>query len=114
MKIKMDNIEFVSFSDGICDIYTTDEEGNRVDKYLNLGFNNRVLGFRRYFTAAANQVKTDRVIRIPQVPGLDNHDTVEIKGIGKYSVELVQSIFDTNPPSIDLTLRQLEMFVVAQ
>lgn len=112
MKIKTDNIDFVSFDDGICNIYTEDEDGNRIEKYKNLGFSNRVLGFKRYFTAAANQVKTDRVIRIPQVPGLDTHDTIEISGIGKYSIELVQSIFDTNPPSIDLTLRQLEMFEV--
>lgn len=112
MKIKTENIEFVSFNDGICNIYTEDEEGNRVDKYIGLSFSNRVLGFKRYFTAAASQVKTDRVIRIPQVPGVDNHDTVEISGIGKYNIELVQSIFDTNPPSIDLTLRQLEMFGV--
>jgi len=114
MKIKLDNIEFESFSDGICDIYSEDEEGNRVNKYNGLGFSNRVLGFKRYFTAAANQVKTDRVIRIPQVSGIDTHDTVEIKGVGKYSIELIQPIFDTNPFSIDLTLRQIEMFEVVQ
>lgn len=110
MKIKVDNIEFISFSDGICDIYSEDEEGNKVGKYTNLGFSNRVLGFKRYFTAAANQIQVNRVIRIPPVPNIDNHDTVEVKNVGKYSVELAQVVFDTNPPSIDLTLRQLEMF----
>jgi hypothetical protein len=112
MKIKTENIEFASFSDGVCDIYSEDDTENRVFKYIGLGFDNRVLGFKRYFTAAANQVQVNRVIRIPQVPGIDNHDTVEVKGMGKYSIELIQSIFDTNPPSIDLTLRQLEMFEV--
>lgn len=111
MKIKT-GIEFISFSDGICDIYAEDEEGTREYKYSNLGFSNRVLGFKRYYAAAAAQVQTNAVIRIPQVPGVDNHDTLEIKGVGKYDVELVQLIYETNPPSIDLTLRQLEMFVV--
>lgn len=111
MKIKTDT-EFTSFSDGVCDIYTIDDDKNKMDKYTGLGFSNRVLGYNRVFVAAANQVMANRVIRIPQIYNIDNHDTVEIKGVGKYSVELVQSIYDTNPPSIDLTLRQLEMFKV--
>lgn len=111
MKIKTD-VEFNSFSDGICDIYSEDEEGNKSPKYNNLGFSNRVLGFNRHYAARANQVQTNAVIRIPQLTGIDTHDTVEIKGKGKYDIELAQNIFDTNPPSIDLTLRQLEMFEV--
>lgn len=114
MKIKTNNIEFVSFSDGVCNIYTEDEEGNRLDKYENLGFSDRVLGFRRYFTAAASQVEVNKVIRIPQVPNIDTHDIVEIQGIGKYDIKLAQSINDTNPRSIDLNLRQIEMFEVKQ
>lgn len=111
MKITTGNIEFVSFSDGICDIYTEDDNGNKINKYTNLGFSNRVLGFGRHYAAAAVQVQTNAVIRIPQVPGIDSHDTLEIKGMGKYDIELAQRISYTNPLSIDLTLRQLEMFV---
>ncbi|WP_411680426.1 hypothetical protein [Clostridium thailandense] len=110
MKIKVPNIEFISFSDGICDIYTEDEEGNKDYKYTGLGFTNHVLGYNRAFAAQAVQVQANAVIRIPQVPGIDTHDTVEIRGIGRYDIELTQSIFETNPSSIDLTLRQLEMF----
>jgi hypothetical protein len=114
MKIKTDNIEFISFSDGICDIYTEDEEGNKTYKYNSLGFNNRILGFNRVFAAKAVQAQVNAVIRIPQIPGVDIHDTLEIRDLGKYDIELVQNIFETNPPSIDLTLRQLEMFEVAK
>lgn len=112
MKIKLNNIEFTSFSDGICDIYCEDNEGNKVYKYNSLGFENRVLGYNRYFTAKANQVRVNAVIRIPKVIGLDIHDNVEIRGIGKYSIELIQEIFESNPPCLDLTLKQLEMFEV--
>ncbi|WP_143316869.1 hypothetical protein [Clostridium sp. HBUAS56017] len=112
MKIKVNNIEFTSFSDGICDIYYEDEEGNKTYKYNNLGFQNRVLGFGRHYAAKAVQVQTNAVIRISQVPGIDNHDILEIKGVGRYDIELVQNIFESNPPSIDLTLKQLEMFKV--
>lgn len=113
MKIKTDNIEFISFNDGVCDIYTVDEEENKTNKYTGLGFSDSVLGFNRHFAAKAVQVKVNAVIKIPKVNGIDTHDTVDIKGLGKYDIEMVQNKFDTNPPSIDLTLRQLEMFTVA-
>jgi hypothetical protein len=111
MKIKTDT-EFISFSDGICDIYTLNEDGNRANKYISLGFSNRALGYNRIFAAKSVQVQVNTVIRIPQVIGIDNHDTVEIKDKGKYTIEMIQPKFDTNPLSIDLTLRQLEMFEV--
>lgn len=114
MKIKTDNIEFVSFSDGICDIYTEDEEENKNYKLRGLGYEERVLGFKRHFAAKAAQVQANAVIRIPKVPGIDTHDTLEILNMGKYDIELAQNIKDSNPPSIELTLIQLEMFQVVK
>lgn len=109
MKIKVPNIEFISFSDGVCSIYSEDEEGNRTYKFINLGFSKRVLGSKRYYAAAAAQVEINAVMRIPKVPGIDNHDNLEIKNTGRYDIELAQEIFDSNPPCIELTLKQLEM-----
>jgi len=106
MKIKT-NVEFIAFDDGICDIYTEDEGSEKIIKYDNLGFSNRVLGFKRFFEASANQIIINRVIRIPQLPGIDNYDYVEIeidKVKVKYGVKMVQPIPDTNPLSTDLTL----------
>ena len=103
MKIKT-NVEFISFNDGICDIFTTDQEGVRLpNKYTSLGFSKRVLGFKRYFEASARQIDINRVIRIPQLPGIDNYDFVEIDSVA-YGVKMVQEIYDTNPMCIDLTL----------
>lgn len=113
MKIKND-IEFISFSDGVCDIYSIDEEENESIKYANLGFSNKVLGFNRYYTAAAQQIKVNRVINIPQILNINTHDILKIKGIGEYDIELIQHIYDTNPQSISLTLKQLEMFGVIE
>lgn len=112
MQINVDNIKFNSFSDGVCDIYTEDEEGNKTMKYENLGFNNKTLGYNRVFAAKAAQTQVNEVIKIPKVPGVDIHDILEIKGIGKYDIELSQELLTDNPPSILLTLRQLEMFEV--
>lgn len=103
MKIKT-NVEFISFNDGICNIFTTDQQGVRLpNKYTRLSFSKRVLGFKRYFEASARQIDINRVIRIPQLPGIDNYDFIEIDSV-IYGVKMVQEIYDTNPMCIDLTL----------
>ena len=103
MKIKT-NVEFISFADGVCNVFTTDQEGVRLpNKYTGLGFSKRVLGFKRYFEAAARRIDINRVIRIPQLPSIDNYDFVEIDNV-IYGVKMVQEIYDTNPMCIDLTL----------
>lgn len=112
MKIKAPT-DFVSFDDGVCDIYTVDDEDTRTDKFIRLGFSDRTLGYNRIYAASAAQSVASRVIRIPQVAGVEIYDTAEVTGVtgvGKYRIEAVQTMFDTNPISIDLTLRQLEMF----
>ena len=103
MKIKTE-VEFISFNDGVCNIYPTGYEGERLpNKYTSLGFSNRVLGFKRYFEASARQINIEKVIRIPQLPGINNYDFVEIDSV-IYGVKMVQEIYDTNPMCIDLTL----------
>lgn len=104
MKIKPDNIEFISFSDGVCNIYSEDDEGNKTYKYKGLGFSNRVLGFKRFYAAAASQTDINKVIRIPQLKGITTYDHVEING-DIFDIKMVQAIYDTNPPCIDLTLQ---------
>lgn len=109
MKIPNRKYEFQAFKDGICDIYSEDEEGKKTYKYTGLNFDKRVLGFNRHYAAKAVQVQTDMVIRIPVVSNINNHDLLTIKGIGKFSIELVQDKYECNPPSLDLTLSQLEV-----
>ena len=109
MKIPNRKVEFQAFKDGICDIFFEDEEGKRTNRYTGINFDKRTLGFNRHFAAKAVQVQTDMVIRIPRISGINNHDLVEIKGVGKFSIELIQNIFEANPPSLDLTLKQLEV-----
>ena len=104
MKIKTPT-EFISFSDGICTIFSEDDDGNRADKYKNLGFTKRTLGYKRFFEANANQMSIDKVIRIPQLRDIDTYDHVEHNGI-QYDIVLTQDIYDSNPLSTDLTLQK--------
>lgn len=105
-------IEFTSFSDGVCDIYEETEDGERKYKYNNLGYTERTLGYKRFFAAKSAQVQANAVIRIPEVKGINNHDTIVISNKGRYDIELIQKVSDSNPRCLDLTLRQLEMFEV--
>lgn len=96
--------------DGKCSIFTFDGAGVKVNKYLNVWYEERVVGFNRHFTAKSVQVKVDRLIRIHKLTGINNYDQLEIPGEGVFQIEMIQVIFDSNPPCLDLTLKQLEMF----
>ena len=52
MKIKTPT-EFIPFKDGVCNIYTENEEDEKVYKYKNIYFNNKTLGFKRAYAAQA-------------------------------------------------------------
>ena len=62
------------------------------------------MGLTRFFQADANQMKVDKVIRIPQLDNIDTYDHVTI-GETDYDIMIIQDKYDTNPPSIDLTLQ---------
>lgn len=104
MKIKTPT-EFVPFSDGVCTIFFEDDDGNRTDKYKNLGFTKRTLGYKRFFEANSNQMSIDKVIRIPQLGDIDTYDHVELDDT-QYDIVLIQDIYDSNPLSTDLTLQK--------
>ncbi|OAA94087.1 MULTISPECIES: hypothetical protein [Clostridium] len=103
MKIKTPT-NFVSFSDGVCSIYSEDDDGNKNNKYENLGFTKCVLGLTRFFQADANQMKVDKVIKIPQLDNIDTYDHATIDSVD-YDIMIIQDKYDTNPPSRDLTLK---------
>lgn len=98
------------YRDGKCTVYSLDEYKARTDKYVGVWFEDRVIGFKRHFTAQSVQVKIDRLIRISKLPSIDNHDRIEIEGEGTYEIQAIQTIFDSTPNSLDLTLKKLEMF----
>lgn len=110
MKIKT-NIEFEAFSDGICSVYSQDEVNQ--DKYsiihANLGFTEKTIGYKRYYTASNEQVRIDRLIRIPHLSNINNHGMIKIDK-KTYTIELIQPMQYSNPPSLQLTLKELEMF----
>lgn len=108
MKIK-NNVEFESFNDGVCTIYSESrvKEGDYNIRYSGLGFSKRVMGIQRHFIADAYHKKVDKVIRIPIIPIIEEYDIVKIDKT-LYSIELIQELKDTNPPSYQLNMKICE------
>ncbi len=99
------------YNDGVCDIFTLDENDQKVSKFTGIRFQKRTVGYKRFYAAQSAQTDITIIIRIPFHVGINAHDCVEISGRGVFMVEQSQEIYEFIPPSIDLTLRQLEMHV---
>lgn len=115
-----------SFNSGLASIYAvtdTAQPGYRPVETptftVKLPFENRKLGIQRYYEAKQNQVEIERVIRVPN-PGpqypISNQDIVQLnewileegESPKQYRIELVQMAEGIYPPSLDLTLSQIE------
>lgn len=104
MKIKTP-LEFMTFRDGVCDIYAVRENKLDVIKAANVNYGNRVIGVNRYYAARAATVKIHRLIQIPVQHTVTPQDNVVIGG-ERYEIEQLQELRDTCPPVMVLTLRK--------
>lgn len=72
---------------------------------LRLDYQERTLGVQRYYAAAQNNIKVERVLRVPRGPEEITSQDVAITEDGRrYRIDLVQTAKDCWPPSLDLTL----------
>ena len=91
-----------------------------------LAYQERKLGIKRYYDARQNQVRVERVIRVPKPSGvfqpegdapepmrITSQDAARTEDGKLYRIDLVQSVPDVFPPSLDLTLAVYEQNAVA-
>lgn len=76
-----------------------------------LRYEERRLGIQRYYSSLQNQIQLDRVIRVPRVAGITTQDFAVTEDKQAYRIDLVQSVMDVYPPSLDLTLTKIEQGV---
>lgn len=103
-------VKFESFLDGLCDLWQLDENRNPVPLQAGIRFQNRVVGFKRNFTAEQAGRTVQKLIRIPQNPKVTKGTFVVI-GQEQYSVLQAQNIPDTIPRCTDLTLEQPDVLL---
>lgn len=103
-------VKFEPFLDGLCDLWQLDENRNPVPLQAGIRFQNRVVGFKRNFTAEQAGRTVQKLIRIPQNPKVTKGTFVVI-GQEQYSVLQAQNIPDTIPRCTDLTLEQPDVLL---
>lgn len=104
------------YNDGVVEIYTiTDgaQDGTLPRPVLTLRerlhYQERRLGIARNYQAAQNQIRVERVIRVPRpLAPITSQDEAVTEDGRRYRIDMVQEVTDVWPRSLDLTLAKYE------
>ena len=99
------------YNDGIANVFTVSNGAapgyqpiERLTPKISLHYEERKLGLQRYYEGLQNQIRAERVIRVPHAGGVTSQDVVIDERGREYRVDLVQFVPDVYPLSDDLTL----------
>lgn len=99
------------YNDGIVNVFTVANGAapgyqpvERLTPKISLRYEERKLGLQRYYEGLQNQVRIERVIRVPHAGAITSQDVVIDEHGREYRVDLVQLVPDVYPLSDDLTL----------
>lgn len=100
------------YNDGILTVYAVSDAAPagyqpvaQLTKKVVLRFEERALGINRYYAGRQNQIKIERVLRVPRRIDVSTQDVVTVSGSETaYRIDLIQAVTDVYPPSMDLTL----------
>ncbi len=103
------------FNSGVVSIYRVTDMGEpgyapvpRLELRVKLLYEELKMGLIRFYSAKQNQVKVERVLRVPRRPEVSPQDVAVTEDGRQYRVELVQLAAGVYPPSLDLTLGTIE------
>lgn len=103
------------FNDGVVTIFSCKDRApaglqpvEELEKKLVLRYEELRLGLQRYYEARQNQIQVERVIRVPRAGQVTSQDVAETEDGRRYRIDLVQSVEEIWPPSMDLTLVKYE------
>lgn len=115
MRPRTDNGVSQTYNDGLVAVYTVTDAARpgyqpveRLTKKAVLRYEERQLGLQRAYLAKQNQADVERVLRTPRLRGVSTQDVAVTEDGRQYRIDLVQSVADVWPPSMDLTLARLE------
>lgn len=75
---------------------------------VTLRYEERRLGIQRYYEGKQNQIQIERVIRVPRVNAVSSQDVAVTEDGEQYRIDLVQTVTDLYPESMDLTLSRIQ------
>ena len=106
------------YNDGVVRIYSVEDTAapgyapvETPTLKITLRYEERRLGITRYFSGAQNQLQIDRVLRVQRAGKITSQDIAVTEDGQNYRVNLVQSVPDVWPESMDLTLSKIEQII---
>lgn len=104
-----------AYNDGVVRIYTVTDAARpgympqpQATLKTTLRYEEQRLGIQRYYSGRQNQVEIERVLRVPRYGGITNQDVAVTEDGRQYRVDMVQSVTDVYPASLDITLAKIE------
>ena len=103
-----------SYNSGVVTVYRV-TDGARpgfapapvLEKKAVLRYEEQRLGLTRLYLSRQNQVRVEKVIRVPRGPEVSSRD-VAVTEDGRHRIDAVQLADRVRPPSLDLTLTKAE------
>lgn len=103
------------FNSGVVSVYRVTDAGEpgyapvpRLELRVRLHYEERKLGLIRFYSAKQDQVKVERVLRVPRRPEISPQDVAVTQDGRQYRIELIQMAEGVYPPSLDLTLSDVQ------
>ena len=104
-----------AYADGVLTVYAVENAAKpgykpveRLSKKITLRYAEMRVGLQRYYTGMQNQIQIDRVVRTPRAGAVTSQDVGITEDGRQYRIDLVQTVDNVYPPSIDITLARID------
>ena len=103
------------FNDGIaqiCDVVNVAEPGylpvEKLQPKITLRYENQRVGINRFYSGMQNQIRVDKVIRVPKALVITTQDVAVTEDGAEYRIGQVQDVPEVYPACQDLTLSRID------
>ncbi len=110
MSLKNRKNEFLTFNDGIVNVFDTDDDDEIIKESRRVyAYGERSVGIKRFYAAYQNDIELEKVIHIHYLPEMTTQKAVVINNT-RYKVEQVQHYIKTKPRCTVLSLSQRGLY----
>ena len=102
------------YNDGVVTVYAVTDAARpgyqpkpTLTKKAVLRYEEQRLGIQRFYSGKQNQAEIERVVRTPRLGCVSSQDVAVTEDGRQYRIDMVQSVPDVWPASMDLTLAKV-------
>ena len=93
------------YNDGVVTVYAVTDTA--LIRKVTLRYEEQRLGIQRFYSGKQNQAEIERVVRTPRLGCVSSQDVAVTEDGRQYRIDMVQSVPDIWPASMDLTLAKV-------